>query len=316
MASTNPNQKASKAFPKVPIVVKELLSGGFAGSIGVFIGLPFDIVKVRMQVMTHKYRSGMDCFMRSVKEDGFRSLYRGGTSPVVANILINAVLFATDGVVMRILEPGNNAHADQNPRNHVIAGTIGGFVQCGVLVPFETVKCVMQVDGVMTETEFESKGKNGGNGGSGKVAQRKYSGTVDCARKIFNKEGVRGLYKGFNATAIREVPSFGIYMTSYKWCSSNLEEYVGQFSATAIGGAFAGICSWLVVYPADVVKTYVQTSTSFDASSSTIKVAQDLYAKGGWKVFFRGLGPTLARAVPVNAVTFVCYERFKLLSGL
>ena len=309
----NPNHATSFAYQKLPIVVRELLSGGFAGSIGVFIGLPFDIVKVRMQVMSDKYRSGIDCFMRSVKEDGFRSLYRGGTSPVVANILINAVLFATDGLVMRILEPNSHDKADQSPRNHVIAGTIGGFVQCGVLVPFETVKCVMQVDGVMTETSTENKGKLNSRT-SGQVSRRKYSGTIDCAKKIFRNEGLRGLYKGFNATAIREVPSFGIYFTSYKWCSSKLEKMVGQFWSTAIGGGFAGICSWLVVYPSDVVKTCVQTSPN--SSASTIQVAKNLYARGGWGIFFRGLGPTLARAVPVNAVTFVCYERFKLLSGL
>lgn len=308
MASTNPNTQAAPgamATPQIPIMAKELMSGGFAGSIGVFVGLPFDIVKVRIQVMAENtYRSGLDCFVKSVKQDGFLSLYRGGTSPVIANVLINAVLFATDGLVMRCLEPDNNMKAHQNPWNHVIAGTIGGFVQCGVLVPFETVKCVMQVDGVnMT-------------GDSNAVVKRKYTSTMDCAQKIWRNEGLRGMYKGFNATAIREVPSFGIYFTSYKWASSSLEKYTGDFAATALGGSFAGICSWLVVYPADVVKTYVQTVSNANPNQSTLDVVKELYAKGGWRVFFRGLGPTLARAIPVNAVTFVCYERFKILSGL
>jgi hypothetical protein len=300
MAASNPNQQS---LTEGEIVVKELLSGGFAGSIGVFVGLPFDIVKVRMQVMASKYSSGIQCFLKSVREDGFLSLYRGGVSPVIANVLINAVLFATDGLVMRILEPDTKNKSKQNPRNHVIAGTIGGFVQCGVLVPFETVKCVMQVDGVMD---------SGGN-----AAKRKYTGTFDCAQKIFRSEGLRGLYKGFNATVVREMPSFGIYFTSYKWASSYLEKNeVGKYTSTALGGSFAGICSWGVVYPADVIKTYVQTASSNGPVLSSWQVTKKLFKKQGWQVFFRGLGPALARAIPVNAVTFLCYEEFKTMSGL
>ena len=91
------------------------MSGGFAGSIGVFFGLPFDLVKVRMQTMPTRYPSAVDCFLSSVRQDGWLSLFRGGPAPIVANVLINAVVFATDGLVMRILEPNNRRKQDRNP---------------------------------------------------------------------------------------------------------------------------------------------------------------------------------------------------------
>ena len=37
-------------------VAKELIAGGFAGTIGIIVGLPFDLIKVRMQVHPDKYR--------------------------------------------------------------------------------------------------------------------------------------------------------------------------------------------------------------------------------------------------------------------
>lgn len=295
---------AAPPFSEAEIVVKELMSGGIAGSIGVFFGLPFDIIKVRMQTMPKRYPSAIDCLLSSVRQDGWLSLFRGGPAPIVANVLINAVVFATDGLVMRILEPNNRRKQDQKPINHVIAGMIGGFTQCFVLVPFETVKVVMQVDG-----------KIEGNGRAPTKLQ--YSGTVDCAVKIFQKEGYRGLYKGFAVTAMREIPSIGVYFTSYKWSSKQIQQNIpilGEITATALAGAVAGICSWLLVYPIDVVKTYIQTSELKGAS--TARVVVDLARTRGWQYFFKGLSPTLLRAAPVNAITFLCYEEFRGMSGL
>lgn len=294
----------SPPFSEAEIVTKELLSGGVAGSIGVFFGLPMDIVKVRMQTMPWKYPSAIDCFMSAVRQDGWLSLFRGGPAPIVANVLINAVVFATDGIVMRILEPKNRRKQDQKPINHIISGMVGGFTQCFVLVPFETVKVVMQVDG-----KAEGKGSA--------PARRQYSGTVDCAVKIFNKEGARGLYKGFVVTAMREIPSISVYFTSYKWTSKQINHnapFLGETTSTALAGAVAGICSWLFVYPIDVVKTYIQTSEL--KGTSTTRVVADLARTRGWQYFFKGLSPTLFRAAPVNAITFLCYEEFRSMSGL
>jgi hypothetical protein len=62
-------------------VGKELCAGGISGVFGVVVGLPFDLIKVRMQVNPDLYRSGMSCFIKTVKTDGFFSLYRGMMAP-------------------------------------------------------------------------------------------------------------------------------------------------------------------------------------------------------------------------------------------
>ena len=85
-----------------------------------------------------------------------------------------------------------------------------------------------------------------------------------------------------------------------------------------IAGGLAGALSWTVVYPFDVIKTYMQiagTSTSEAAAAmkdmSMIGVAQTLYRRNGFGAFFRGLGATVFRAFPVNASTFFFYEKIK-----
>jgi hypothetical protein len=37
-------------------------------------------------------------------------------------------------------------------------------------------------------------------------------------------------------------------------------------------------------------------------------IAKELMQAEGYRAFFRGLGTTMVRAVPVNAVTFLVYE--------
>ena len=78
-------------------------------------------------------------------------------------------------------------------------------------------------------------------------------------------------------------------------------------SAILLSGGLAGALSWTVVYPFDVIKTYMQISGTGDATAATYKdlsiwqVAQKLYRNHGMGAFFRGLGATVARAFPVNA---------------
>lgn len=49
------------------------------------------------------------------------------------------------------------------------------------------------------------------------VADRKYKGPVDCAKKIYKEGGIRSVYRGTAATLLRDVPASGMYFTSYEW---------------------------------------------------------------------------------------------------
>lgn len=68
-----------------------------------------------------------------------------------------------------------------------------------------------------------------------------------------------------------------------------------------------------------VVKSSIQV-VSDDAKAIERTMAfqtRKLYQLGGWRVFVNGLGTTLVRAFPVNAVTFYMYETSSdLLKGL
>jgi len=220
---------------------------------------------------------------------------------VVSQSPINAVLFASEEAAMRLLEP-NVPREEQSQISHILAGAFAGFVQCSVLVPADRVKCLVQAD----ETAVAG-------------ASRKYRGTLDCAAQVLQSEGIRGFYKGFSATASREIPSLGVYFTTYKYVGSLMKGIESPYLTDTIryvwAGGCAGAMSWIVVYPIDVIKTTIQTSTEV-LPNSVWGVGKMIANKYGPAGLFRGMGTTVARAFPVNGITFAVYEKMKVVFDL
>jgi solute carrier family 25 carnitine/acylcarnitine transporter 20/29 len=87
------------------------------------------------------------------------------------------------------------------------------------------------------------------------------------------------------------------------------------WAAPLVAGAAAGIIGWIATFPFDVLKTRLQagaiTTTGTDTDTglgSSWRTAQKMYAESGGRVFWRGLVPTLVRAVPVNMALFGTFE--------
>ena len=311
-----------KAFEQTS---KKLVCGGVAGTIGIMIGQPLDLVKIRLQTEPGAYPSAYSCFSQTIRNEGIRSLYKGMTAPLCAQFFQNGLIFTGESIALGYLEPDVNFDSDMSSstvRNVFLAGSFGGLLQCLVLVPADLVKCKMQVDHSVT-------GKRG-----------LYRGSLDCFSSVYNNEGMRGLYRGFGVTSVREVPAFGVYFFIYRYslqCLNALFDGIGMNSkvavvteevktktkpgiATLIAGGLAGSGSWVCIYPFDVIKSYVQTSTdvaSVDKNGKvhkplgTIGMATKLYKQHGSVVFFRGMGITVARAFPVNAIVFYLHETLK-----
>lgn len=82
-----------------------------------------------------------------------------------------------------------------------------------------------------------------------------------------------------------------------------------------LAGGTAGMTSWLFLYPIDVVKSRLQADLEGQYRSAWHCVETSL-KRDGIMAFSRGLAPTLLRAFPVNAITFLVVEWvFRLANG-
>lgn len=194
----------------------DLFSGGIAGTVGIIVGFPFDIVKVRLQSSHGLYSSAMDCAKKTIKHEGFLGLYKGALAPILAQSSVNSLLFAGESWALRLLEP--DLKPGELPSNHLsmlLAGGCGGVLQLLTLVPSEVIKCKLQVDNI-------PKNKNVDGTSQSSAIQPRYKGMIDCGRQILRNEGFFGLYKGTTVTAWREVPSISLYFYSYRYIKDAL----------------------------------------------------------------------------------------------
>ena len=212
-------------------------------------------------------------------------------SPLYGLAAINAIVFGVQRNVQRRLTNPDSLSS------HFMAGSIAGLSQSVICSPMELAKTRMQVQG-----QGEPRRKY-------RSTKHDYKGPVDCLLKIFRKEGVVGVFRGFGLTVARETPSFGVYFLSYEYLSRLVagdsfdpEENVSTMALLFCGG-MAGICAWLTTYPVDVIKSRIQADMS-NKYTGFWDCAVKSYKESGISCFGRGLGSTLLRAFPVNAATF------------
>lgn len=91
-------------------------------------------------------------------------------------------------------------------------------------------------------------------------------------------------------------------------------EEISQWKVAAYGG-LAGEALWLASYPFDVVKSKMQCDGFGTGKryAGMIDCFRQTFRKEGLGGFWRGIGPTLMRALPVSAGTFAVYVGFYLV---
>lgn len=270
-------------------------------------------------------------------------------SPVLGNLPINAIVFGTRGSAARTLDALFPRRAEDLAAGRpsywrvALSATWAGLCQCVVATPVELAKCRLQVQANPVKMHLARTAtvaaapttataavtapaavSAAGGGVCAAAPAPAYSGTIDCARQIYRSGGIRGLYVGWWATVWRDAPAYAAWFVAYDGVRVLLtpadELAAGTPTATRtalLAGSVAGIATWVSTYPFDVIKSVIQTAPpgTPPAQLRIVAVARAKYSQHGARFFFRGLAPTLLRAVPVSAVTFYVYERVLDLFG-
>ncbi|GAQ11144.1 carrier protein YMC1, mitochondrial [Aspergillus lentulus] len=279
--------------------LKDLSAGAAGGIAQVLLGQPFDIVKVRLQT-TSEYKSALDCATRIFKNEGPLAFYKGTLTPLIGIGACVSVQFGAFHEARRRLEELNKKkYADPTLSygQYYLAGSFAGLTNSALSGPIEHVRIRLQ-------TQPHGEG-------------RLYSGPLDCIRKLVAQGGVlRGLYRGQNVTYFREAQAYGTWFLTFEYLMNqdakrnNIKrEEISSIKVATYGG-LAGEVLWLSSYPFDVVKSKMQCD-GFGAQQqykSMTDCFKKTFAAEGFGGFWKGLGPTLLRAMPVSAGTFAVVE--------
>ena len=230
---------------------------------------------------------------RILKFEGVRGLFKGMAAPMIGVSAINAFLFGVYGFILDTLAPN---HFQRTEKEHVAtishifwAGCGSGFANSFISSPSELAKIKLQ--------QQES--------------QRIYKGPIHFFNSYIRTYGWRSGFQGMFATILRETPSYGVYFASFEWLSRRIEAQKDS-SLTRLelmlAGGIAGVAGWVSTYPFDVAKTRIQASPP-GTYRSLFQCMNDIYRTEGPRAFTRGLGATVLRAFPTNAVTFLVYKQ-------
>ena len=156
---------------------------------------------------------------------------------------------------------------------------------------------------------------------------------------IIRTSSVKGLWVGHVGTMIRETGGTAAWFASKEFFASLLlarripyPSSFGSFTPynqsiellpweSALSGALAGGVCVLSLYPADTVKSAIQTAEElrppdkFTHSTRLTKrvggfweTSRTIYKAQGWRGLYAGCGMTVARAIPCSGIVFVVYD--------
>lgn len=146
-----------------------------------------------------------------------------------------------------------------------------------------------------------------------------YRSLWGAGRDIVRHEGVRGLFAGLGATAIRDGPYAGIYVVFYEQSKRTLSALLNAPSSSSssappsssasinfLSGAAAAGLATTITNPFDVVKTRVQLMPS--RYRNMLRATKLMLREDGMRSLFDGLGLRMGRKALSSALAWTVYE--------
>lgn len=283
-----------------PLGVK-MASAGAAACIADIVTFPLDTAKVRLQIQGEKasvqnirYRGVFGTIATMVRTEGPRSLYNGLVAGLQRQLCFASVRIGLYDNVKDFYTGGK-----ENPGVlvRILAGCTTGAMAVSFAQPTDVVKvrfqAQMNLDGVA----------------------RRYNGTMQAYRHIFQNEGLKGLWKGtlpnitrnalVNCTELVTYDLIKEAILKHKLMSDNLPcHFVSAFGA--------GFVTTVIASPVDVVKTRYMNSPPGQYKSA-INCSWVMLTKEGPTAFYKGFVPSFLRLGSWNIVMFVSFEQIKRL---
>uniref|UniRef100_A0A7N0RIC7 ADP/ATP translocase n=1 Tax=Kalanchoe fedtschenkoi TaxID=63787 RepID=A0A7N0RIC7_KALFE len=288
--------------------VTDFLMGGVSAAVSKTAAAPIERVKLLIQNQDEMLKAGRlsepykgigDCFSRTIKDEGFGSLWRGNTANVIRYFPTQALNFAFKDYFKSLF----NFKKDRDGYWKWFAGNLASGGAAGA----SSLLFVYSLDYARTRLANDAKAAKKGGG-------RQFDGLIDVYRKTLKSDGIAGLYRGFNISCVGIIVYRGLYFGMYDSLKPALPAKLQDsfFASFALGWVItngAGLAS----YPIDTVRRRmmmtsgeaVKYKSSFDAFSQILK-------NEGPKSLFKGAGANILRAI-AGAGVLAGYDKLQVL---
>ncbi|KAK0206675.1 mitochondrial carrier [Desarmillaria ectypa] len=293
--------------------LKFLLAGGIAGAVSRTCTAPFDRLKIflitrppdlggALLAQTDGVNIIRHAVRRIYSEGGVFAFWTGNGLSVAKIFPESAIKFFAYESAKRMFATYWD-HVDDSREisgvSRFLSGGIGGISSQLCIYPVETLKTQMM-----------------SNTGTRRTL-------MSAARHVWRLGGFRAYYRGLTVGLVGVFPYSAIDMSTFEalklaYLRSTGKDEPGMLALLAFGSV-SGSVGATSVYPMNLVRTKLQASGSSghpERYTGVFDVASKTWAREGWRGFYRGLFPTLAKVVPAVSISYVVYEHSKRRLGV
>jgi hypothetical protein len=319
--------------PKTESYLQRFLFGGFSCMCGSLATNPIDVIKVRLQIQGElstaerginlsrvygpdkQYRGFIHGLYTIARTEGVSGLYKGLTASLLREATYSTLRIGFYDVFKDILKAEDPKRTPLWKK--IVAGALAGALGAAIANPTDLVKVRLQASA------------SGSSALSFLVPNEKqrvsdFQLTWRMFAYTFQKEGVRGLYRGVGPTTQRAALLTAAQLGSYdhiKHFLLNLDIGFKENSLTHFTASMmAGFISAAVTSPVDVVKTRVMkqpvTSDGKRQYRNTLDCMAQIIRTEGLFGFYKGFVPNWLRIGPHTIITFLIYEQLRRIAGI
>ena len=228
---------------------------------------PFNLIKTRlfMQQQSNIYSGTFDAFQKIFKHEGVRGLYKGFI--VSAFGLISGQMYITTYEIVR-----SYLGSYHSELRGLIAGASATLVAQTITVPVDVVSQTMMMQGQVVRPPKKIGGyiivKNSDYIIPRSETTVKLKGAISIARDLVKKEGIRGLYKGYQVSLLTYAPNSALWWAFYIGCyrmsaERGATDVLPIPVVQAYSGVFSATLAATLTNPLDVLRTRYQVHVCY-----------------------------------------------------
>ncbi|KAK9344793.1 mitochondrial carrier domain-containing protein [Lipomyces starkeyi] len=173
------------------------VAGIFSGVTNLFVGYPFDTIKVRLQ------RGPLDCFLQSTRKEGFRALYKGATPPLLGWMVMDSVFVAALIEYVKVGYRAGIRGQYRGPFSTMVFRSYFFFLWGSYDIMTHLHKENRNVR--IAAINFWAGGLSAPNPSdavkqtiiTNNVTNSRHKTWIDAARYVYNERGFKGFFRGF-----------------------------------------------------------------------------------------------------------------------
>ncbi|EMR10465.1 hypothetical protein PNEG_01179 [Pneumocystis murina B123] len=294
---------------KISPSIKSAISGGISGFTTRFIISPFDVIKIRMQLQIlpvfplKEHNSTNYPFQRIIRlvkqiihQEGILALWKGNCFSQILYMSYGSCQFFTYAKCKFFLDR-IFPEKTYNSGKTFVSGAIAGAVATTASYPFDLLR-----------TRFAAQG-----------VSKVYLSIPHSIKSVYISEGIKGFYRGINASILQIVPYmgtvFGLYESSKTYLSN-----IGYSSSwtDALAGLVSGTVGKTIVFPLDLIRKRLQVQgptrkkyfyKDIPVYNKVIKTGIIIFKSEGFLGLYKGWWISVLRAAPSTAITLWVYQR-------